>query len=80
MSRLIDADARVMLHEGPFHTEMSIAEVLDLTTDEGCPPTIDAIPVTWLEDIAGRYEYSGCTDSADVVMAIIEDWKKEQEK
>ena len=42
-------------------------------------PTIAAIPVTWLEDAAGRYEYSGCTDSADVVMAIIEDWKKEQE-
>lgn len=42
-------------------------------------PSVDAIPVEWLEDAVGRYEYSGCIDSADVVMEVIKDWQKEQE-
>ena len=41
-------------------------------------PAIDAIPVEWLKDAAGRYEYSGCTDSADVIMEVIKDWQKER--
>ena len=68
ISRAAAIDAIVFNSENKF--------AVDVLNDV---PAVDAIPVTWLKDSAGRYEYSGCTDSADVVMAIIEDWKKEQE-
>ena len=60
--RLIDADARVTVqsfdieHEEYEHTEMSVEEALDFATDEGCPPAVDAVPVThgrWIEPVPG---------------------------
>ena len=82
--RLIDADA-LMEYIGDEFDGVCVYDVSgNEAAREFCgmvdiAPTIDAIPVTCLEDIAGRYEYSGCTDSADVVMAIIKGWNKEHE-
>ena len=43
-------------------------------------PTVDAIPVEFLQDEAGRYEYEGRTYSADIILSAIENWEKEQEE
>ena len=54
--RLIDADARVTvqnfdpMNEEYSHTEMSVEQALDFATDEGCPPTVDAIPMWWITE------------------------------
>lgn len=42
-------------------------------------PTIDAIPVEYIKDEAGKYEYSGCIESAIVIEGLISSWRKEQE-
>ena len=54
--RLIDADARVTVnsfylgYEEYKQIEMSVAEVLDFATDEGCPPAVDAVHVVRCKD------------------------------
>lgn len=84
--RLIDADVRVTvqsfdtMNEEYSHDEMTVADALDFATDEGCPPTIDAIPVEWLRsqlknnpnDIESAYD--------DIcINELIDRWQKEQE-
>lgn len=54
--RLIDADVRVTvqrsdpMNEENYHSEMTVEQALDFTTDEGCPPAVEAIPVEWLRE------------------------------
>lgn len=64
MARLIDADAYVNVqlyddeHEERYSERMTIAECIDLFTDEGCPQTIDAVEVVngkWIEDYNNTY-------------------------
>ena len=85
MARLIDADARVTvqsfdpMNEEYSHDKMSVSEALDFATDEGCPPTIDAIPVEWLRDKMRGYASSlKSTETAALVM-VMQMWQKEQE-
>lgn len=56
MARLIDADAVVTIQVYDDMTEetdtkkMTIAEAIDEWSDEGCPPTVDAVPVVRCKD------------------------------
>ena len=86
--RLIDADARVTVqsfdveHEEYEHTEMSVAEALDFATDEGCPPTIEAIPMEWLYDKRFRSVYVLGQQNPTLEVGInivLNEWRKEQE-
>lgn len=81
--RLIDADARVTvqsfdaMNEEYNQDEMTVEQALDFSTDEGCPPTIDAIPVEWLQK---KRKYASEGDSLDVGIAeVLDMWEKEQE-
>ena len=67
-----DDESRPFREQTMYYSTQSFRDVMS------CRPTVDAIPVEWLKDAAGRYEYSGCNDSADVVMEVIKDWYKEQ--
>lgn len=64
--RLIDADIVVTIQVYNDMTEetdtkkMTIAEAIDEWSDEGCPPTVDAVPVVRCKDCEyfnGEYNY-----------------------
>jgi hypothetical protein len=66
MARLINAEIKVKVqlfdgeHEEFITREMTVEEVLDAYTEEGCPPTVDAVPVVWCKDCEysnGEYKY-----------------------
>lgn len=65
--RMIDADARVTVfsfdikHEEYEHIEMSVAEALDFTTNNGCPDVVDAEPV-----LHGRWIFHGGNGPMDI--------------
>ena len=73
--KLIDADARVTVHsydvehEDFEQSEMSISEALDFATAEGCPPTVDAIPVQWIKARWGQWRER----------LLIDEWQREAE-
>lgn len=81
--RLIDADVRVTvqsfdpMNEEYSHDEMTVERALDFATDEGCPPTIDAIPVEWLRTF--DLYYNGVSGGTPFMNALVEAWKREQE-
>ena len=81
--RLIDADARVTvqsfdpMNEEYNHDEMTVERALDFATDEGCPPTIDAIPIAWLCDYSGNHY--DATGREVTVLEALRQWKKENE-
>ena len=58
--RLIDADSVVTIQVYDDMTEetdtkkMTIAEAIDEWSDEGCPPTVDAVPVVRCKDCLYR--------------------------
>lgn len=60
MNRLIDADTVVTIQVYDDMTEvtdtkkMTIAEAIDEWSDEGCPPTVDAVPVVRCKDCLYR--------------------------
>lgn len=80
--RLIDADARVTvqsfdaMNEEYNHDEMTVEQALDFATDEGCPPTIDAIPVDWLRKKMQK-PLMTCDNPFDYVLST---WQDEQRK
>lgn len=63
--RLIDANNVVTIHVFDEMTEeydmqtMTIAEMIDRWADEGCPPTIDAVPVVRCRECKYR-GYDAC--------------------
>lgn len=79
--RLIDADARVTvqsfdpMNEEYNHDEMTVEQALDFAIDDGCPPTIDAIPVEWLKQKT-EHPDSYTRGSAKWMLGC---WKREQE-
>ena len=81
--RLIDADATVTvqsfdpMNEEYIHDEMTVERALDFATDEGCPPTIDAIPVGWIIDRANDPERAPLYRR--YAQMLYEEWRKEQE-
>ena len=84
--RLINADATVTvqsfdpMNEEYSHDEMTVERALDFATDEGCPPTIDAIPLDWLREKMRGYASSlKSTETAALVM-VMQMWQKEQEE
>ena len=87
--KLIDAEVRVTIqsydteHEEYEHIEMSVSDALDFATDEGCPPTIDAIPVEWLNKKYAENEPGEDKDYDrylwDAIEYILTEWQKEQE-
>lgn len=74
--RLIDADTRVTvqsfdpMNEEYSHDEMTVERALDFATDEGCPPTIDAIPVEWLR------EYDDTFDNVLPISCALRAWEE----
>lgn len=82
MTRLIDADARVTVqsyddeHEEYCHDVMTIEQALDFATDEGCPPTIDAIPVEWIMKWSNK-QYRKTQKDVSIV-DVLAAWQKEQ--
>ena len=60
MARLIDADTVVTIQVYDDMTEetdtkkMTIAEAIDEWSDEGCPPTVDAVKVVRCKDCLYR--------------------------
>jgi len=83
--KLIDAEVRVTVqsydieHEEYEHIEMSVSDALDFATDEGCPPTIDAIPVEWLQERKNWAAIDGDYWSENIIGKLLEAWQKEQE-
>ena len=41
-------------------------------------PTIDAIPVEWLETAIGRFRNAGRSDSVEIVQSLIRAWRYEE--
>ena len=82
--KLIDADARVTVHsydvehEDFEQSEMSISEALDFATAEGCPPTVDAIPVQWIKARWGN-SILPFSDSQWRERLLIDEWQREAE-
>ena len=69
MTRLIDADTPIHVQIYDDMTEewrlkeTTVAKALDYWADEGCPPTVDAVPVVrgrWKCISVGRYACSLC--------------------
>ena len=83
--RLIDADERVTvksfdpMNEEYNYDEMTVERALDFATNEGCPPTIDAIPMEWIEWQAMNAKYNGIKEAADAFDFVLKCWKEEQE-
>ena len=81
--KLIDADAKVTvqsfapMNEEYHHDEMSVEQALDFATDEGCPPTIDAIPVEWLDDRAN--DITRAPLFRRYAQQLLDEWQQEQE-
>ena len=61
-----------------YEIQMTVAEMFDKFFEGNTPEVVDAVPVEFLEEAIGRYEYDGCTDSADVVKALIDEWNRKQ--
>ena len=53
---------------------MTIGEFFNGILDEFKPEIIDAIPVTWLEDVMKKLEGKGCKDGEQVITALIDLW------
>lgn len=68
ISRAAAIDA--YLDAGP---EATFTEILESV------PTIDAIPVEWLETAIGKFKAAGRMDSVEVVQSLIKVWKSEEE-
>ena len=72
--RLIDADAleqkRIYIDDYPA--------VLELDIDNA--PTIDAIPVEWLEWRVVNAKYNGIKEAADAFDFVLKCWKEQEEE
>ena len=54
-------------------------ENLQVMCDITDAPTIDAIPVEWLETAIGKFKTAGRTDAVEIVQSLIKAWKSEEE-
>ena len=81
--RMIDADARVTVQrfdpidEEYYHDEMTVEQALDFVTDEGCPTTVPAIPVEWLEWRIAHANREGFVGVAKMLRTV-RDWWNDQ--
>lgn len=77
--KLIDADARVTvqsfdpMNEEYNQDEMTVEQALDFATDDGCPPTIDAIPVEWLNNVM----LTGDAEESKAAWRMLHKWNDE---
>ena len=81
MSRLIDADAlksKIEQSGGEGTIARYCKRVLAECLDNDAP-TIDAIPVEWLEDKELDYRTTGDKMFSDAFAVVIGEWQKEQE-
>ena len=53
---------------------MTVGEFFNGILDEFKPELVDAIPVTWLEDVMKKLEGMGCKGSEEVITALIDLW------
>ena len=56
-----------------------IGDTIEYFLDEDIAPTIDAIPVEWLEDKELDYRTTGDKMFSDAFAVVISEWQKEQE-
>ena len=83
MARLIDADTVVTIQVYDDMTEeyatkkMTIAEAIDEWSDEGCPPTVDAIPIEWIRNYVSIWISEPYKNFA---LNMINVWEKENGK
>ena len=87
MSRLIDADTTIHVQIYDDMTEewclkeTTVASALDDWADEGCPPTVDAIPIEWMlkwdETLTDESKEIGSTVNWNIVKWMILEWKKD---
>lgn len=81
--RLIDADAlpnelfKKHVHDGEELEPMIYFEDAVKVVENA--PTIDAIPVEWLETVISKFKDAGRMDSVEVVQSLIKAWRYEEE-
>ena len=85
--RPIDADAlKAKLREGLEHYQYrpddfaigKVSGLVDAMEEVDRAPTIDAIPVEWLEDKELDYRATGNKMFSDAFTIVIDEWQKEQ--
>ena len=82
MSRLVDADALLNTHKLEQATIGKDWGVDDLAAAIEVAPTVDAIPVEWLNERHRRCCEEADTDMMDVITMLCNEyhvWQKEQE-
>lgn len=62
-----------------YEMQMTVGEFFDKCCEGFKPETVDAIPVAYMKEEAGKYEYGGCIESAIVIEKLIIGWQQEQE-
>ena len=90
MARLIDANTVVTIQVYDDMTEeystkkMTIASAIDEWSDEGCPPTVEAIPIEWIKKWVGKnasdpINVTWNTYTLRMLEGMLDDWEKENE-
>ena len=83
--RLIDADA--VIHVQTYNEmtedwcvkETTVENALNYWADEGCPSTVDAIPVEWIENYLRNYRYMAPIEK-NFVREMIKAWAEKEEE
>lgn len=74
--RLINADALIdTLYDHEFASYIDKGEISTVINDE---PTVEAIPVDWIEKWLERYSYRNYR--REIIEFMVTEWKHEQEK
>ena len=60
-------------HESFTRHSGTIAEFLDQMTDEGCPETVDAIPIDWIN------LFDSTPIGGDSIDDMVQEWRYQQE-
>lgn len=86
--KLIDANAVITAnlyddeHEEFLQKKVTVGELVDFCSEEGCPEAVEAIPVAWIE---GHIKWLKSLDNAFSGMTamnievMLKKWREEQE-
>ena len=86
--KLIDADTVITAnlyddeHEEFLQKKITVGELVDFCSEEGCPEAVEAIPVAWIEGyIKGMKNPSNGYYTLTSIMSIemmVKHWREEQ--
>lgn len=84
MARFIDADKKLTItvydeeHEENIDRYMTIEEILDTYTSEGCPPTADVVSKEKYDELNERYHR--LLESANILAGAVCDYERRDDE